>query len=521
MERIASAIVKVRGLLPWLADRSCSLFVLYIHTVIAMSVLAHHPQPFTTRTGGAGARELVLSSAMSQVVWRGDKLSSHVVDTVPSGWPALDQELPASGWPRRSVPEVLTAQPSVLEWRILSPGLKPIVDEGGQVVVIGPPRHPHLPGLLHMGLSDKQFIWIQADSPVSMVGSGICVIKASQLGNSNFEAANSVMQNIAITPGANAITFGPQTPSIQTYLKDGTFALNPVASASTGLPVTYPSDSAPVCTIAGTTVSMVGAGNCVIKSSQPGNSNFEAASSVMQNISITPGANTVTFAAQTPGSQRFTKNGTFELSPAATASSGLVVSYTSDTPTVCTISGTMVTMVAPGNCTISASQAGDGNYVAAAAQSQSVVLQQASMNVVLNSTPNPSLPGQEVTFSVTVSPNEEQLQKAVLKAGPAPAPTGTLTLTDGGTTLGTATLDAAGSASLLVKTLTTPGTHTVVASYSGDANYPATESAAFTQTIAAAAVATPVPLFDELWVKALLAVCMDCASSLYLRTRRA
>lgn len=153
-----------------------------MHTVFAMSVLAHPPQPFNTRTGGAGARELVLSSAMSQVVWRGDELGSHVVDTVPSGWPALDQELPGSGWPRRSMTEVLTAQPSVLEWRILSPGLKPIVDEGGQVVVVGPPRHPHLPGLLHMGLSDKQFIWIQADSPAERLWTTEQLIKSNSVG---------------------------------------------------------------------------------------------------------------------------------------------------------------------------------------------------------------------------------------------------------------------------------------------------------------------------------------------------
>lgn len=49
----------------------------------------------------------------------------------------------------------------------------------------------------------------------------------------------------------------------------------------------------------------------------------------------------------------------------ATASSGLTVSFTSDTPAVCTVSGTTVTLVSLGTCTIRASQAGDATYAAA------------------------------------------------------------------------------------------------------------------------------------------------------------
>lgn len=49
----------------------------------------------------------------------------------------------------------------------------------------------------------------------------------------------------------------------------------------------------------------------------------------------------------------------------ATASSGLTVSFTSTTPAVCTVSGTTVTLVDQGLCSITASQAGDGNWSAA------------------------------------------------------------------------------------------------------------------------------------------------------------
>jgi protein ImuA len=43
--------------------------------------------------------------------------------------------------------------------------LRQVVAAGGQVVVIGPARHPHLPGLLHEGLDERQLVWVRAEAP--------------------------------------------------------------------------------------------------------------------------------------------------------------------------------------------------------------------------------------------------------------------------------------------------------------------------------------------------------------------
>ncbi len=55
----------------------------------------------------------------------------------------------------------------------------------------------------------------------------------------------------------------------------------------------------------------------------------------------------------------------------ATTDSGLPVTYTSLTPDVCTVSGTTVTIVGVGTCSIEASQAGDGNHGPAQTVTQS------------------------------------------------------------------------------------------------------------------------------------------------------
>ena len=72
---------------------------------------------------------------------------------------------------------------------------------------------------------------------------------------------------------------------------------------------------------------------------------------------------TITFPLQ--ADQVFVSGRTFPIDPEATASSGLPVSYASDTPAVCTVSGSVVTMLTPGICTIVASQGGDANWLPA------------------------------------------------------------------------------------------------------------------------------------------------------------
>lgn len=98
-------------------------------------------------------------------VWRGSDLGATTTLACSTGWPQLDAELPGGGFPARSLTEVLTPQPSVLELRLLAPALASVTAAGGQVVLVGPPKPPHLPGLVQSGLREDRLVWIQADTP--------------------------------------------------------------------------------------------------------------------------------------------------------------------------------------------------------------------------------------------------------------------------------------------------------------------------------------------------------------------
>lgn len=200
---------------------------------------------------------------------------------------------------------------------------------------------------------------------------GPCRITASQAGNPRYAPARTVARSFQVGRAPQTITFTPP---------DGATVGQPVtlsASASSGLTVTYRTDSSSVCTVSGATVAPATAGTCTITASQAGNDTYLAADDVPQSFPVHPGAGhhgpkvsqSITFA-QPAGT---TAGQTVPLDAAAT--SGLAVSFRSDTPSVCTVSGVTVTTTVAGTCAVTASQPGDDHFAAARDMQRSFAVQ--------------------------------------------------------------------------------------------------------------------------------------------------
>ena len=84
----------------------------------------------------------------------------------------------------------------------------------------------------------------------------------------------------------------------------------------------------------------------------------------------------------------------------ATASSGLAVTFSSQTPSVCTISGATVSGVALGTCTIAADQSGNGFYNPAAQKTQSFTIT-SPLSIIYNGNGNSggSVPGDSTVYA--------------------------------------------------------------------------------------------------------------------------
>ena len=97
----------------------------------------------------AAFSSLHLPAALAGAVWPGaapDALGALRRRGVSSGWHELDGELPAGGWPRGELSEILSPRPATLEWRLLGPALRGVAAAGGSVLLVGPPQPPYLPG---------------------------------------------------------------------------------------------------------------------------------------------------------------------------------------------------------------------------------------------------------------------------------------------------------------------------------------------------------------------------------------
>jgi len=216
-----------------------------------------------------------------------------------------------------------------------------------------------------------------AGSTVTIVGQGTTTITASQSGNANYNAATSVGQTLTVNDKqSQSITFGSIAAKA---FGDAGFTLG--ATASSGLTVSYTSSNTSVATVSGTTVTIVGAGTTTITASQAGDATFNSATSVTQSLVVNKASQTITFSAI--GTKQLS-SGTFEL--AATASSGLTVSYTSSNASVATISGTTVTLVSAGSTTITASQAGNDNFNVASSVDQSLTVVDKQVQTIAFST---------------------------------------------------------------------------------------------------------------------------------------
>ena len=214
-----------------------------------------------------------------------------------------------------------------------------------------------------------------AGTTVTIVTTGACTIAVSQAGDSNYNPASVVTQDIIIAPASQTIGFGPQPDRA---FSTAAFALNPQASASSGLPVSYSSLTPSICSVKGSNVTAVTLGTCTIAADQVGSATYNPAPQVTQNILITEATQSITFPAQ--AGKLFSAT-PFVLNPLATASSGLAVSYSSASPSVCSVKGSSVTTLSLGVCTIAADQAGNASYGAAAQVTQDIIISQASQSI--------------------------------------------------------------------------------------------------------------------------------------------
>ncbi len=151
-----------------------------------------------------------------------------------------------------------------------------------------------------------------------------------------------------------------------------------------GNPVTFSSGTPGVCTVTGSTVTFHHAGTCTVDADQTGDADYQAAPTAGQSFTIGRGTQSITFTSAAPtnavvGGHSYTVTATG-------GASGNPVTFSSGTPSVCTVTGATVTFQHAGTCTVDADQTGDADYQAAPTAGQSFAVGKDTQSITFTST---------------------------------------------------------------------------------------------------------------------------------------
>ena len=199
---------------------------------------------------------------------------------------------------------------------------------------------------------------------------GTCTVTATQAGDADYNPG-SVSKTYTITAGTQSDTWSPAGGNIS-----ATSPTSVSVSTNSGLsPGTITSTTSTTCTVGSTstsggtssvTVTPGTPGTCTLSASgNSGSLDWSTLGAKTQGFTVTAAGEAQTITFTTPPSQSLAVT---PVSLSATATSGLAVSFSSSTTSVCTTTGTngaTLNLVTAGTCTVVASQTGNGTYAPA------------------------------------------------------------------------------------------------------------------------------------------------------------
>lgn len=318
-------------------------------------------------------------------------------------------------------------------------------------------------------------------------------ITASYGGDNNYTASASPSSNLAIgadltTTTLNVAPSGSLVAGQPVTLTATVSVNSPGAVALGATQITFSDNGNVIGTatinaggVATLSTSLL-AGTNNLQVSYPGDTNHQS-STGSQSINASQASTTTTLAANPSGNLTFGQSVTYT----ATVKAGLpstgvptgTVTFKDGATQIGT--GTLdssgnasfsISSLTIGSHTITAVYNSDGNYSSSTSSQLIQKVTGASTTVIASANPSPSTFGQSVTFTIQVQ-------------GPTPVsltPTGSVTLKDGSTTVGTGNLDASGNTTISTSSLAI-GSHTITAVYSGDNNYGSSTSSSVTQKV--------------------------------------
>ena len=185
---------------------------------------------------------------------------------------------------------------------------------------------------------------------VSAIALGCIALLSGCGGGGGGSGDGTLEQTISFNfPGGQAVAVPPDVATVKL-----------VATASSGGALTYASNTPDICTVSGDKLTLVKAGECSVTASQAGGNGYAPATK-RQLFVIPKQPQVVIF--RNPGAQPLDSKPLTLM--AASTVAGRAITYSTTTPSVCSVSGTSLQKLADGICTVTATQEGDDIYAKA------------------------------------------------------------------------------------------------------------------------------------------------------------
>ncbi|HEY4372105.1 MAG TPA: translesion DNA synthesis-associated protein ImuA [Burkholderiales bacterium] len=100
-------------------------------------------------------------------LWRGDTLARVELESLPTGYDALNAQLPGGGWPLGALTEILNDRCGIGELRLFFPALAALSRQAGAppVILLQPPYTPYAPAFAGAGIAPEQVLLLRTPRP--------------------------------------------------------------------------------------------------------------------------------------------------------------------------------------------------------------------------------------------------------------------------------------------------------------------------------------------------------------------
>lgn len=107
---------------------------------------------------------LINAQDIHPALWRASQLAGGHSQTINTGWPDLNQQLPGQGWPCGALTELCLAQHGIGELRLLRPALAQCPSQQ-QIVLINCPFMPHAQCWANWSLAGNHpLLWVKTST---------------------------------------------------------------------------------------------------------------------------------------------------------------------------------------------------------------------------------------------------------------------------------------------------------------------------------------------------------------------